>query len=109
MQPVQMAQQRSNYCDRRFALLQHPAENAFDPSGVALGRRHHRIGELERRGVADRELRILEFDLPAIAGVEDELFELRTGQQTIAAEVLDEELAGVAVRGHAMSAERLAD
>ena len=76
---------------------------------IALGRGHHRIVEFERGAVADREPRILELDPAAVAGIERELFELGTGQQPIAPEMLDQKLAGVAARGHPMRRQGLPD
>ena len=93
---------RADHRDRRFALLEDPAEHPVDPRGIALGRGHHGIVERERGAVADREPRIIELDPAALAGIERELFELGAGQQPIAAEMLDQKLAGVAARGHPM-------
>ena len=109
MQPVQVAQQCADYRNRRFPLLEDAAEHAFDPHGIAFGCRHHRIVQLERRRVADREPGILELDPAALAGVERELFEFGARQQAIAPEVLDQELAGVAARGDPVRRQGLAD
>src|SRR6202030_3963874 len=61
------------------------------------------------RCVANREPCIFELDPAAFAGIERELFELRARQQTIAPEMLDQELAGVAACGHSMRRQGLAD
>ena len=89
--------------------MEDPAEHAFDPRGIAVGCGHDCIVQLERRSVADREPGILELDPTALAGIERELFELRARQQTIAAEVLDKELARVAARAHPVRRQSLAD
>src|SRR3954447_2849308 len=102
MQSVQMAQQCADYRNRRFPLLEDSAEHAFDPHGITLSCGHHRIVQLERRSVADRDSGIFELDPAALTGIERELFELRTRQQPVAPEVLDQELAGVAARAHPM-------
>ena len=109
VQPVKMAQQCANDRYRRFPFLEDPAENAFEPGHIALGRGHYRVVELERRTVADREQRVLELDPAALAGIERQLFEFGAGQQPVAAEMLDEILGSVAARGDPVRRQTVAD
>src|SRR3954467_548280 len=102
MKSGQGGQQGADYRNRRSPLLEDSGEHAFDPHGVALSSGHHRIVQLERRSVADRDSGVFELDPAALTGIERELFELRTRQQPVAPEVLDQELAGVAARAHPM-------
>ena len=84
-----MAQHRAG-TETGVPFLEHPTEHPLEPGGFAFGRRHYRIVELERRAVADRAPRVLEFDPAALAGIERQLLELGSGQQPVAAEVFDQ-------------------
>src|SRR5437899_2033758 len=61
-----------------------------------LGDGEQRVIERQRGAVGDHGARLVEPDMSAIAGIERQLFELGPGDEPVLAEMLDQEIAGVA-------------
>src|SRR5438128_601943 len=102
MQPMEMAQQRADNGDRRPALLEGFAEYPIDLYGVALRRRQDCVIEFDRRAVADRALRVLEFHAPALSRIKRKLFEFGAGYEAVVAKMLDEVLGRIVARRYSV-------